>query len=180
MPSALGGDNVSDQAAAERRAEQLLRAILDGTAAVTGTAFFGSLVQHLASALGVRRVYVAECLDADHARARAVWMDSDFAPPFEYNVVDTPCMKVTRGETCLYASHVQQYFPQNKFLPTMNAQSYLGIPLWNANHRVTTSRCPRIRCGSRCSRRLPHGPARSSNANRPTNSSGPHSPKSSA
>jgi formate hydrogenlyase transcriptional activator len=136
MPSALGGDNVSDQAAAERRAEQLLRAILDGTAAVTGTAFFGSLVQHLASALGVRRVYVAECLDADHARARAVWMDSDFAPPFEYNVVDTPCMKVTRGETCLYASHVQQYFPQNKFLPTMNAQSYLGIPLWNANHRV--------------------------------------------
>jgi formate hydrogenlyase transcriptional activator len=136
MPSALGGDNVSNQAAAERRAEQLLRAILDGTAAVTGTAFFGSLVQHLASALGVRRVYVAECLDADHARARAVWMGSDFAPPFEYNVVDTPCMKVTRGETCLYASHVQQYFPQNKFLPTMNAQSYLGIPLWNANHRV--------------------------------------------
>ena len=56
-------------------------AIVDGTAAVTGTAFFGSLVQHLARALGVRRVYVAECLDADHARARAVWMGSDFAPP---------------------------------------------------------------------------------------------------
>ena len=136
MVSTLDGENVGDHDAAERRAEQLLRAIVDGTAAVTGTAFFSSLVQHLARALGVHRVYVAECLDADRARARAVWMGSDFAPPFEYNVVDTPCMKVTRGETCLYASHVQQYFPQNKFLPTMNAQSYLGIPLWNADNKV--------------------------------------------
>lgn len=136
MVFVLDGDNVSGPGAAERRAEQLLRAIVDGTAAVTGTAFFSSLVQHLSRALGVRRVYVAECLDADHARARAVWMGSDFAPPFEYNVVDTPCMKVTRGETCLYANHVQQYFPQNQFLPTMNAQSYLGIPLWNSANRV--------------------------------------------
>jgi formate hydrogenlyase transcriptional activator len=45
-------------------------------------------------------------------------------------------MKVTTGQTCLYANHVQQYFPQNKFLPAMNAQSYLGIPLWDASRRV--------------------------------------------
>ena len=44
-------------------------------------------------------------------------------------------MKVTRGRDLPYANHVQQYFPQNKFLPTMNAQSYLGIPLWNAANR---------------------------------------------
>jgi transcriptional regulator with GAF, ATPase, and Fis domain len=136
MVSAINGRNIGGPGDAQRRAEELLRAIVDGTAAVTGTAFFSSLVQHLARALGVRRVYVAECLDADRARARAVWMGRDFAPPFEYNVVDTPCMKVTRGETCLYANHVQQYFPQNEFLPTMNAQSYLGIPLWNAAGRV--------------------------------------------
>ena len=136
MTSVIDSGNATGPGDAQRRAEELLRAIVDGTAAVTGTAFFSSLVQHLARALGVRRVYVAECLDADHARARAVWMGSDFAPPFEYNVVDTPCMKVTRGETCLYANHVQQYFPQNRFLPTMNAQSYLGIPLWNAANRV--------------------------------------------
>jgi transcriptional regulator with GAF, ATPase, and Fis domain len=136
MAPVIDSGNLAGRDGVQRRAEELLRAIVDGTAAVTGTAFFSSLVQHLAKALGVRRVYVAECHDADHARARAVWMGSDFAPPFEYSVVDTPCMKVTRGETCLYANHVQQYFPQNKFLPTMNAQSYLGIPLWNAASRV--------------------------------------------
>jgi formate hydrogenlyase transcriptional activator len=137
MATVLGsGENVRDRGDAERRAEELLRAILDGTAAVTGTAFFASLVQHLAKALQVRRVYVAECLDAERARARAVWMGNDFSPPFEYNLADTPCMKVTQGQTCLYANHVQQYFPQNEFLPTMNAQSYLGIPLWNSAHTV--------------------------------------------
>jgi transcriptional regulator with GAF, ATPase, and Fis domain len=136
MGTAVGeGENVRDRTA-ERRAEELLHAIVDGTAAVTGAAFFTSLVEHLAKALQVRRVYVAECLDADRARARAVWMGNDFAPNFEYNVADTPCMKVTQGETCLYANHVQRYFPQNKFLPAMNAQSYLGIPLWNASRRV--------------------------------------------
>ena len=94
MATVLGsGENVRDRGDAERRAEELLRAIVDGTAAVIGTAFFASLVQHLAKALQVRRVYVAECLDAERARARAVWMGNDFSPPFEYNLADTPCMK---------------------------------------------------------------------------------------
>jgi formate hydrogenlyase transcriptional activator len=137
MTRILGeGQGVRDRSAEQRRAEELLRAIVDGTAAATGAAFFTSLVQHLAKALQVRRVYVAECLDATRARARAVWMGTDFSPAFEYNLADTPCMKVTTGETCLYANHVQQYFPHNTFLPTMNAQSYLGIPLWNSSHDV--------------------------------------------
>ena len=130
------GGNVADGGEAARRAEELLRALVDGTAAVTGVAFFSSLVEHLAKALRVRRVYIAECLDADRARSRAVWMGEGFAPPFEYDLTDTPCMKVATGQTCLYASHVQDYFPQNKFLPRMNAQSYLGIPLWNAARHV--------------------------------------------
>src|SRR5262245_60551910 len=129
-----GSYAVGDQG--ERHAEELLRTIVDGTASVTGVAFFTSLVEHLAKALKVHRVYVAECLDEERARARAVWMGNDFSPPFEYNLTDTPCMKVSKGETCLYSSHVQQYFPQNKFLPRMNAQSYLGIPLWSSSRRV--------------------------------------------
>jgi len=131
-----GGDELHTRDERERRAEELLRHIVDGTAAVTGTAFFTSLVQHLAKALHVHRVYVAECLDADRARSRAVWMGTGFAPGFEYDLADTPCMKVAAGETCLYASHVQDYFPQNRFLPRMNAQSYLGIPLWNSAGQV--------------------------------------------
>jgi len=137
MTGIAGQDGYAQPGSAtERHAEELLRAIVDGTSSVTGVAFFSSLVQHLAKALGVHRVYVAECLDDEHARARAVWMGNDFSPPFDYSLADTPCMKVTTGQTCLYANHVQDYFPQNKFLPKMNAQSYLGIPLWSASRRV--------------------------------------------
>ncbi|MES1256063.1 MAG: sigma 54-interacting transcriptional regulator, partial [Acidobacteriota bacterium] len=118
------------------RAEELLRAITEGTAAVTGTAFFASLVRHLARALRVRRVYVAECLENNRARSRALWMDHEPRANFEYDVANTPCMKVTGGETCLYTHDVQQYFPTNPFLKQFGAQSYLGVPLWSASGRV--------------------------------------------
>jgi transcriptional regulator with GAF, ATPase, and Fis domain len=137
MSSTVGGATGDhDRHDVERRAEQLLRAIIEGTSSVTGVAFFSSLVKNLARALNVHRVYVAECLDPEHSRARAVWMENDFAPPFDYDVTSTPCLKVTQGQTCLYSNNVQQYFPQNQFLPTMNAQSYLGIPLWNSSRAV--------------------------------------------
>ena len=118
-----------------RPAEELLHAITQGTAAVTGTRFFTSLVEHLARALKVRRVYVAECLDHEHARTRALWMDG-FRPTFEYDVRDTPCMKVTTGQTCLYSHNVRQYFPHIELLAQLNAESFLGVPLWDSSRRV--------------------------------------------
>ena len=121
--------------AVARQAEELLHAITQGTAAVTGTRFFTSLVEHLAAALKVRRVYVAECLENDRARTRALWMDG-FRPTFEYDLRETPCMKVTKGETCLYAQNVRQYFPHIELLAQLNAQSFLGVPLWDSSHRV--------------------------------------------
>jgi transcriptional regulator with GAF, ATPase, and Fis domain len=121
---------------AQRRAEVLLRAITEGTATATGSAFFSSLVRQLASALQVRRVFVAECLEDDRARSRAVWLDNEPQPNFEYSLVNTPCMKVTRGETCLYSRDVRRYFPGNMVLTRLNAESYLGVPLWGSTREV--------------------------------------------
>jgi formate hydrogenlyase transcriptional activator len=119
-----------------RRAEDLLRALTEGTAKATGNAFFSSLVKHLATALHVKRVYVAECLSEDFARSRAVYMDQTPAPSFEYSLKGTPCMKVALGQTCLYSRNVAQYFPENQFLGRFGYESYLGIPLWNSAQRV--------------------------------------------
>jgi len=93
-------------------------------------------VQQLASALEVRRVFVAECLENDRARSRAVWLDQVPQPNFEYSLVDTPCMKVTQGETCLYSHDVRRYFPANPVLRRLNAESYLGVPLWGSSRQV--------------------------------------------
>jgi formate hydrogenlyase transcriptional activator len=126
----------SGQLPAHRRAEILLRAITEATATATGAAFFTSLVKHLAAALQVRRVFVAECLPNDRARSRAVWLDQIQQPDFEYSLIDTPCMKVTKGETCLYSQDVRRYFPTNPVLLRLNAESYLGVPLWGSTQQV--------------------------------------------
>jgi transcriptional regulator with GAF, ATPase, and Fis domain len=125
-----------DDVPAQRRAEILLRAITEGTATATGSAFFSSLVRQLATALQVRRVFVAECLENDRARSRAVWLDNQPQANFEYNLTNTPCMKVTRGETCLYSRDVRRYFPDNMVLTRLNAESYLGVPLWGSTREV--------------------------------------------
>src|SRR5688572_12804388 len=57
--------------ARREHAEALLHAVVEGTASVAGVAFFASLVRHLATALQVRRVLLAECLPEDRARSRA-------------------------------------------------------------------------------------------------------------
>jgi formate hydrogenlyase transcriptional activator len=119
-----------------RRAEALLRSLTEGTAAVTGGAFFESLVEHLAKALQVRRAYVAECLPDDRAKSRALWMGQEPAPNFEYSLSGTPCMKVSKGQTCLYARNVTDYFPENQFLARFGYESYLGIPLLDSMQRV--------------------------------------------
>lgn len=113
-----------------------MRALTEGTSGVSGNPFFFALVRSLATALNVKRVFVAECLPDNFARSRAVWMGQDL-PNFEYNVTNTPCMKVTStGEMCLYSSNVRQYFPQNPILANLNAESYLGIPLFDSKRSV--------------------------------------------
>src|SRR5438093_12860362 len=89
------------------RAEELLRAIIQGTAAVTGTEFFRSLVKHLAEGLHVRFAFVAECLPNLRARSLAFFQNNDFGADFEYALPGTPCMKVAEGRVC----HVPDRLP---------------------------------------------------------------------
>jgi transcriptional regulator with GAF, ATPase, and Fis domain len=129
-------EELSRDVTERRRAEDLLKAITEGTGADTGPSFYASLVRYLARALQVRRVVVAECIQDDRVRARAVWLDNDYAQTFEYPVKGTPCEKVVQGETCLYPRNVQQVFPTNRVLAALNAQSYLGVPLFSSHRSV--------------------------------------------
>src|ERR1044071_8479602 len=82
------------------RAEELLRAIIQGTAATAGTEFFRSLVKHLAEGLHVRFAFVAECLPNLRARSLAFFQDNKFGTDFEYALAGTPCMQVAEGRVC--------------------------------------------------------------------------------
>src|SRR5437773_8687590 len=118
------------------RAEELLRAIIQGTAATTGTQFFRSLVKHLAEGLHVRFAFVAECLPNLRARSLAFFQDNNFGQDFEYALPGTPCMEVAKGRVCHVPDELAKEFPDDKGMIDMGTVSYLGVPLRGSDGRV--------------------------------------------
>src|SRR5216683_2616838 len=120
------------------RAEEVLRAIAEGTAAVTGRDFFYSLVRYLASALRVRYAFLTECLPGTESRVRtlAFWKGDGFADNFEYDVAPTPCRVVLEGKTVVHPSDLQRLFPDDRELVDLSAQSFLGIPVYDSANQI--------------------------------------------
>ncbi len=120
------------------RAEDLLRTVTEGTAALTGSDFFHSMVQHLANALLVRYAFIAECTDATNSRVRtlAFWNGEDFADNVAYDIRGTPCESVIGGRACSYPEQIQSLFPDDKDLVSLGAEGYLGTPLCDGSGKV--------------------------------------------
>jgi PAS domain S-box-containing protein len=117
-------------------AEKTFRSIVIGTASATGSEFFPSLVRHLASALRVRYAFITDCDDQKRAKALAFWKGDRFGENFEFEIADTPCMKVLQGEVCQYREGLQKLFPLDQGLVTLEAESYLGVPMLDLANRV--------------------------------------------
>ncbi len=118
------------------RAEELLRAIIQGTASVSGTEFFRSLVKHLAEGLHVRFAFVAECLPNMRARSLAFFKDRNFGKDFEYSLPGTPCMEVVKGRVCHVPDRLAEAFPKDQGMLRMGTVSYLGVPLRGSDGKV--------------------------------------------
>ncbi|RMF60720.1 MAG: GAF domain-containing protein, partial [Calditrichaeota bacterium] len=115
-----------------------MRLLMEGTSSVTGDAFFRSLVQHLACALQVKYAFVAECYEDNKTRVRtlAFWDVDHFGDNVEYDLTGTPCENVVHGEVCYYPKRVQKAFPKDHDLKALDAESYLGIPIFSASGEV--------------------------------------------
>jgi GAF domain-containing protein len=99
-----------------KSAEETLRSIMEGTAAVTGGDFFASMARHLARALQVRYAFVTECRERVKTTARtlAFWMGDRLAENVSYEIAETPCLKVLAGETCYYPTAYRNSSPMTK------------------------------------------------------------------
>jgi PAS domain S-box-containing protein len=116
---------------------ETLRAIVEGTARTTGTAFFQELVRRLAAALNVSYAFVAEfSRGKTHARTLAYWAKDRIEKNFEWQLAGTPCEDVVRGSLCHYPTDVSRQFPGDKPLLEMGIESYLGVPLCDARGEV--------------------------------------------
>ena len=128
---------IQEEIVRRRQAEEMLRAIAEGTASATGSDFFYSLVRHLAAALKVRYALVGEREGTEKkVRTRAFWSGEDFGGNFEYDAVLTPCLDVLEGTIRCYPDGVQGIFPDDEDLTRLRAESYLGVPIMNSMGRV--------------------------------------------
>jgi PAS domain S-box-containing protein len=109
-----------------------LRAIVEGTARHTGQEFFQSLVRHLAAAVDAHYAFVAEFAGDTRARSLAFWERDRFVDNVEWDVIGTPCEDVVRGNLCHYPTGVHQRFPEDQPLVDWGIESYLGVPLCDA------------------------------------------------
>jgi hypothetical protein len=117
---------------------QVIRAILQGTATHTGARFFEALVQNLARALGTYSAWVTEYLEeARQLRALAFCVNGRLAERFLVDIDGTPCAAVVDStELVHFPENVLDLYPGNAALHDLKAVSYLGAPLLDDNRRV--------------------------------------------
>lgn len=131
-------EEMKQQVGQRQLAEQTLRSVVEGTAAVTGSDFFASLVCHLAAALDVSYAFVTQRRGAQphHTRTLAFWMKDRLVDNFEYDFSQAPCHGVLNGAICHYPTGIQQMFPKDTDLVELHAEGYLGIPLQNGSGAI--------------------------------------------
>jgi GAF domain-containing protein len=121
-----------------KKRDATLSAIFEGTASTVGSEFFRSLVKNLAAAVDVQYAFLTEfCVDRTKVRTLAFWTGTHFLDDFEYAIADTPCEKVLAGDLYHCVERVADQFPlHKKELDDLSVDSYLAIPVTNANGQV--------------------------------------------
>src|SRR5882762_1613691 len=123
---------------AELEALKLLRALDEGVAAKTGTAFFEHLVGSLAKALDATCAFASEInAEAYRAQVLAYWHNGKLDEVFEYALSGTPCECVLDNEIVAFPRNISEMFPgERAWFTSIGAQSFLAIPLCNEEGKV--------------------------------------------
>jgi two-component system KDP operon response regulator KdpE len=136
MPGAL----VSHRDVTARwKVEEVLR--LGGQIEVTSPmfeSFLPALVKNLAVALNVRNTFLSELVDSRSRRARllAHWHGRGFGEPREYRLEGIPSEQILAGRACVFPSGVQKLFPEDQTLVSLDAESYMAVPLLDSSGGV--------------------------------------------
>jgi PAS domain S-box-containing protein len=126
-PAATGVE-VGSAAAEVRDDLDALRAVVEGTASGTGTAFFRSLVRHLAEAIDVHYAAVCEFDSQPRCRVHAVWDRDHVLENLEFELTASPAMEVLSGKMAHFPTGVSTQFPQSKFWAGRNIEGYMAVP----------------------------------------------------
>ena len=113
--------------------EELLRFL--GTCGYkdSGEDFFQELARYLAQALTMDFVCIDRLEEGSlSAQTLAVFYNGKFEDNVSYTLKDTPCGDVVGQNICCFPKDVRGLFPKDDVLQDLQAESYLGATLWNA------------------------------------------------
>ena len=133
--------DVSDRQNALRdrqRREKILKDIASGVSVEVGENFFNSLVEFLSKTLQVNFAFVSKLIGSEvcSVKTLAVYGNGKNIDNFEYSLANAPCGDVIDRGLCLYPEAVRQIFPNIPPLEVMEAESYAGMPIFDAAGKV--------------------------------------------
>lgn len=119
--------NISEQ----KKTEHMFKNLVLGTASSTGGAFFDGFIEKIALALGVRFALVTELMGESRFQLRTLarWHRQVVPGTMEYPISGTPCEVVLKEGSAYYSKGVQELFPDDEDLKTVEGESYLGVSL---------------------------------------------------
>ena len=95
--------------------DDALSMILEGTARVTGEAFFAALVENLSKAMNTHSAWVTEYIEvSQQLRALAFWADGQLLTDFMIDMDGTPCGDVIEKiELVHHPDNIINIYPGN-------------------------------------------------------------------
>ena len=114
----------------------VLQEIVEGVESKIGEQFFPSLVQQLATALGVDYAYISE-LSEDGAtfRSRAGWGKGRPLPSFDVPT-HGPCETVLTRKCVHHPDQLRTLYPHVQLIHDIGVESYCGVPIVDSSDRV--------------------------------------------
>ena len=88
-------------------AADIFRQLAEGVGNSGSPRFYATLVERLATILGVDHVLVADVTQLHRAETLAVWSNGGLVSNITYSLAGTPCETALGRECCLYPRDVQ-------------------------------------------------------------------------
>ena len=126
--------NTAKKSEDSKRMETTIQSILKHTSKTIGQDYFEALCVQLSKVLESKYAFIGELLpEKTKVKTIAFSVDQQIMPNVTYDLAHTPCEGVLGQEICFYENGIQQLFPEDFMLEDMNAESYIGLTLFDSH-----------------------------------------------
>lgn len=110
--------------------------VIEVIANSSGDDFFNAMTLVLNKTIKADFTYIA-CINDDESSAKTIALvtENKKIDNIEYSLIHSPCADLAKNSTYYYPDNVCKNFPEDKFLSAMKIKAFLGIPLYDLQHK---------------------------------------------